>query len=165
MKSVLFITLLLSNYAFAQYPRRANVAVIETHSVKGSSFFRECVRILSEEGYTFSRVDEVPHALITDPVEIHELPLLFRIEIEVSGAYARLHGYILDNRDFKNLGFYPKQKKWVDACYRSLRGSTWRLGFEEVVVITEKLRSEVAGKVHWLSEDRTLFDKEKSTLN
>jgi hypothetical protein len=161
MKYLLILILFLFNYAHAQYPRHANVALIETDSVSGYPFFLDCLEVLQDEGYSVKLIDEVPNALITEPVEIHDLPLLFRLELEVKGPYARLHGYIMDDRDFKNIGLYPREKKWVDATYRSFRGSTWRLGFDEVVVITEKVRSRVYGKVQWHIEENTLFFREE----
>jgi len=149
MKFFLIIFLILSYPCLGQYPRKANVAVIETDSLKASRIFRVCIEILESKGYRLNRLDYSSFTLMTEPVVIHELPLLFKIEIEVNDALASIRGYVLDDRDFADLGLYPVPKEWEDAAYRSFSGSTWRTGFEVVVEMVEKIRSAVNGKVLW----------------
>jgi hypothetical protein len=149
MRLSIILLLILSFPCLGQYPRRANVAIIETDSLFASRLFQVCMDILQSEGYQLNRLNYTSLSLSTDPVEIHTLPLLFKLEVKVEGTLAAIRGYIKDNRDFTSLGLYPIPQEWEDAAYRSLNGSTWRTGFEVVVDIVEKIRSEIYGKVYW----------------
>jgi len=149
MKCFLTVFLLLSFSCMAQYPPKANVAIIETDSLSGIFLFDLCVDVLESEGYPLNRTDYSSLTLQTEPVEIHDLPLFFNLEIHVKGALASIQGYIKDGRDFTRKGFPAISKKWEEAANRSFSGSTWRTGFEVVIDVAEKIRSSTIGKVHW----------------
>ncbi len=159
MKTLTLLFLLLINYAFGQYPRRANLAVIETDVVLEFPLFRECMNILKMEGYEFSLNDPLSLKFITEPVQIHELPLLFKLVMEVDGPYVILQGFILDDRDFEKMGLSPIPKKWEFASYRSFPHSTWRTGFIEVVRLSEIIRSGLEGKTTWMVAENSMLDE------
>ena len=64
-----------------------------------------------------------------------------------------VYGYIMDNRDFESMGLRRVKKSWQRAAYRFLNGSLWRTGFQDMIVITEKLRSKIHGTVIWHVEE------------
>jgi hypothetical protein len=139
----------LSLSCFGQYPRKANVAILEADNFNSSSLLKVCVDVIESEGFHVEDIDSSSLTLTTDSVVIHQLPLLFKLEIDVEGRMAAVRGYIMDARNFTGMGWQDIPRKWEEAALRSLPGSTWRTGFEVVVRIVEKLRAETSGKVHW----------------
>ncbi|MBR9997686.1 MAG: hypothetical protein KFF73_01885 [Cyclobacteriaceae bacterium] len=149
MKFIIVILMMISISCFGQYPRKANVVIIETDSLAASRLFYVCVDVLESEGFRVDELDRSSLVLVTDSVLIHKLPLLFKLEIRVMGTLASIRGYIRDGRDFKSMGWQDIPQEWEDAAYRSFSGSTWRTGFKKVVNVAERIRSETYGKVRW----------------
>jgi hypothetical protein len=149
MKILIFFLFIFSSPCFGQYPKKANVAIIESDSLFDSHLFQLCINVLESEGYQLNSINYPSLMLSTNPVEIHELPLHFKLEIKVEGVLASIRGYIRDQRDFVSMGLQPIPQKWEDASFRSFRGSIWRTGFDVIVRVTERIRSEINGKVYW----------------
>jgi len=149
MKSIVIMILMCPLISLAQYPKRANLAIMETDSLSGLFLFKECIDVLKSEGYQLKRSDYSTLYLQTRPVEIHELPLFFKLEIEVKGTLVSIRGFIRDGRNTFRKGFPEISKPWKEATFRSFRGSTWRTGFKVVAVIVEKIRSRTSGKTRW----------------
>jgi hypothetical protein len=153
MKCVLITLYIFPFLSLAQYPNKANMALLETDSLSGRLLLDVCLEVLESEGYHLDRSDYTTMTLQTQPVEILELPLFFKLEIHVQGTLASIQGYIRDGRNFAMKGFPAINKPWEDAAYRSFRGSTWRTGFEVVTKVVEKIRSRAYGKVRWVRLD------------
>lgn len=153
MKRLLITILFCPVISFAQYPLRANVAILEADNLSGVFLFEVCVDVLESEGYQLNRSDYSTLTLQTQSVEIHELPLFFRLEIQVEDTLASIQGYIRDGRNSSRRGFPEIPKPWENASFRSFRGSTWRTGFEIVAGVVEKIRSRISGKVHWYRQE------------
>jgi len=150
LRKLLTLLLLMSIYpSLAQYPRKANVAIIESDSIQGTHLFGVCTDILDSEGYYFFQSNKDSLSLVTNPIIIHDLPLLFKLEIKVEASLTTIRGYIMDDRNFADLGLYDIPKKWEYAAYRSFSGSMWRIGFDVLVEIVELIRSKINGKVTW----------------
>lgn len=149
MKSATILLLLLSISCFGQYPKKANVAILQTDQMSSSRLMNVCIDVLESEGLLLEDQDETLMSLTTDSMVIHDLPLLFKVEILVEGELAAVRGYIKDDRDFKSMGWQDIPQEWEDAAFRSLPGSMWRTGFKAVTRIVEKIRARTSGTVQW----------------
>jgi hypothetical protein len=149
MKSITILFILVSISSFAQYPRKANVAILQADHMSSMRLRDVCVDVLESEGLIMEELNNNSMSFTTDSVVIHELPLLFKMEIIVDGEMAAVRGYVKDDRDFASMGWQDIPQEWEDAAFKSLPGSIWRTGFKAVVKIVEKIRAQTSGTIQW----------------
>ena len=142
-----------SQQAFPQYPKRANLAIIGNDSLSDFLLLSKCAKILNEEGYQICTMNVNSLILTTNSYPVNNLPVLIYYKLKINGTTVMLHGYIMDNRDFESMGLRNIKKYWKRSAYRSLNGSMWKTGFEDMIIVTEKIRSRIYGKVTWHIEE------------
>ena len=148
---------LFSQHAFPQYPRRANLAIIENNRLMDLMLLKECIKILNDEGFEICKFDPESHFCTTMAYPVDNKPLLVYYEFNVVDRNILLRGYIMDNRDHNSVGIRISRKSWERSAYRSFNGCIWRTGFEHMVILTEKIRSNIYGVVTWQVEEMTNY--------
>jgi hypothetical protein len=143
--------------AYPQYPRGANLAIIENDSLDDLQLLSKCKSILEEEGYDICKTNNDSLLLTTNSYSIENLPVLAYYELNFQGTTILLRGYVMDYRNFESMGLQNRKKSWERSAFRSLNGSLWRTGFEDMMVLTEKIRSRVYGTVTWRIEKNHKF--------
>ena len=65
---------LISGTGFSQYPKRANIAIVESNNLSGSDLFNHCVEILENDGIQICTYNEQSLTVSTNSYFIKKLP-------------------------------------------------------------------------------------------
>ena len=149
----LLFLFVLYQQAFPQYPKRANLAIIENKNLSDSQLMYECVRILNAEGYEICKMKADILFLTTMAYPLDDLPVLVYYQLNITGTTILLRGYIMDNRDFNAVGIPISRRSWERSACRSLNGSLWKTGFEDMLKVAEKIRCGICGVATWCVEE------------
>lgn len=150
----------LYQQAFPQYPKRANLAIIENKNLSNSLLMYECVRILNTEGYEICKMKADILFLTTMAYPLDDLPVLVYYRLNITGTTILLRGYIMDNRDFNAVGIPISRRSWERSAYRSMNGSLWKTGFEDMIKVAEMIRAAIIGVTSWaIEEDYEVYYK------
>ncbi|MFC2126523.1 hypothetical protein ACFLU5_17170 [Bacteroidota bacterium] len=151
--SAFCLLIVFSQPVFPQYPKRANLAIIESDTLSNFLLLHKCKQILNGEGYDICKMNVDILFLTTMAYPIDELPVLVYYKINIYNTTILLRGYIMDNRDFNSAGIHVTKRSWERSACRSLNGSLWKTGFEDMIIVTEKIRSKIYGVVTWQVEE------------
>jgi hypothetical protein len=149
---ILLVLLITTHQGFTQFPRMADLAVIENDSLHNHKLLERLAE-LQNQGYEICTLNSPRLTLTTNSYFIENMPLLVYYQITVWERYALLRGYIMDLREISYSDEGIPTGKWFRSAFRPVPGGVRRTGFQELILIAEKLRTGFKGKVTWLKEE------------
>ena len=162
---VLIIIIFISQKSYPRIPRRANIVIIENHSLSGNLLLNRCIAILENDSYEICNLNRDSLYLTTNSYFISNFPVLIYYRLSVTDSLVILRGFVMDLGKVDSNGDSGGKISWNRSAYRSIPGSLWRIGFERMEILTEKIRSALSGKVYWTIEDSTPAGKSRDRIN
>ena len=59
----------------------------------------------------------------------------------------------MDNRNYNSAGIRITSRTWERSACRSFTGCLWKTGFEDMLIVAEKIHSKLSGVVTWRVEE------------
>ena len=147
----LFITVRYA--AFPQYQKNTNIAVIETDNLTGYRLYRECLDILQHSGWNICHKNSKDLVFTTNSYFLKNSPILVYYRLNIYDSLILLRGYVMDLNKILREEDKRETDHWERSAFQPVWGSIRKMGFSNMILVTEKIRRSISGKVTWCTED------------
>src|SRR5688500_8644045 len=76
-------------------PKKANLIVFTSDSIKDFDLFKECINILKDEGYTFNKLDKDFNFCSTQPINPKGASFSYRMDLSVNKYEVEIRSYVI----------------------------------------------------------------------
>ncbi len=153
---LLFTLIFLSINVYGQeVPKKANLVILVTDSLRNFDLFKECIMILKSDGYAFDQLDKDFYLCSTKPVKPDKVNMEYRLDISVTENKLEIRSYVksLDNfySSSGRVG-YGTENAMERGANRSLSKSLWRYGWDKQVNYAHQVRDKISGSIEYIVE-------------
>jgi len=158
MRTLIFLVYFLTSPLILlgqEFPKGANLVKFESDSLENFDLFKECVLILTDEGYSFDQIDKDFLLASTKPIKPNKINLEYRIDLSVRLKKIEIRSYVKSLDTFSSFSSglgHSSENTWERGANRSLSTSLWRYGWDKQIEITDKIKNNISGSVTYVIE-------------
>jgi hypothetical protein len=158
MKTITFAIsfLIVSFIGYGQEPSKgANLVIFESDSLKDFDLFKECIMILTSDGYSFDQLDKDFYLASTKPIKPKKVNLEYRIDLSVRSNKIEIRSYVKSLDTFSSFSSglgHQSENAWERGANRSLSTSLWRYGWDKQIELTSKIKETISGSISYSIE-------------